>query len=99
MSNLSYEMIEGQPGGATNETRLGTAGGGAEGEASTLLLIPGDKRTRKAWMAAVAALLLAGVAAFLSSPRSSPSPHTNPESASSSASGEWPQNKRVCPYM
>lgn len=86
MSNLSYEMIEGQAGGANNGTHLGAAGGGAGGETSTL--IPGDKPARKAWMAVVAGMLLAGafLGAFVSSPRSS-SP-VNPEAASSSASGE-----------
>lgn len=85
MSNLSYEMIEGQAGGANNGTHLGAAGEGAGGETSTL--IPGDKPTRKAWMAVVAGMLFAGafLGAFVSSRSSSP---MNPEAASSSASGE-----------
>lgn len=98
MSNLSYEMIEGsQAGGAYNGAHLGTAGGGAGGEESTL--IPGDKPTRKAWMAAVGGMLLAGafVGAFISSPRSSRTP-MNPDAASSSAAGEYPQTNVLVSY-
>ena len=81
MSNLSYEMIEGQA-YAPNEAHSRTAGGG---EASTL--IPGDKQpARKAWMAAVAGgVLLAGtfLGALVSSPRSSTP--ADPDAASSSS--------------